>query len=168
MAAAAASGSRSRDGGRRPQTSGGGGDRRPTVNPAAEAPEAVFLEEEIGGRTAQLEESETAIEEIARGYLDFEDDDQPELSHQQVREMATLARFGEEPTDTPFAQQAANLFQRIEDDEFAAEDGSMLKDAMIQERITDRIRAVDFDIAQAPREEDPFFTDAGRWLLPAN
>ncbi len=47
---------------------------------------------------------------------------------------------------TPFVA-ADNDFQRVIDDEAAAaEEGSMLKDARLQERLTDQIRAVEFDM----------------------
>jgi len=47
---------------------------------------------------------------------------------------------------TPFVA-ADNAFQRVIDDEAAAvEEGSMLKDARLQERLTDQIRAVEFDM----------------------
>ncbi len=42
---------------------------------------------------------------------------------------------------------ADNAFQRVIDDEAAAaEEGSMLKDARLQERLTDQIRAAEFDM----------------------
>ncbi|HVG38983.1 MAG TPA: hypothetical protein VM870_06845, partial [Pyrinomonadaceae bacterium] len=57
----------------------------------------------------------------------------------------------EEAIETPFAGSAyESSFERIsDDDERAAEDGSMLKDAIMQERILDRIHAVEFDLDQA-------------------
>ncbi|MGI8655906.1 MAG: Rne/Rng family ribonuclease [Pyrinomonadaceae bacterium] len=54
---------------------------------------------------------------------------------------------------TPFVA-ADNDFQRIIDDEAAAaEEGSMLKDARLQERLTDQIRAVEFDMETTPAAE---------------
>ncbi|HEX8475643.1 MAG TPA: Rne/Rng family ribonuclease [Pyrinomonadaceae bacterium] len=48
--------------------------------------------------------------------------------------------------DTPFVA-ATDSFQRIiDDDEAAADAGEMFKDARLQERITDQIRGVEFDI----------------------
>ena len=54
---------------------------------------------------------------------------------------------GEEGIATPFAA-AADAFQRVVDeDELAAEEGSMFKDARLQERLFDQIHAVEFDLA---------------------
>jgi ribonuclease G len=48
--------------------------------------------------------------------------------------------------DTPFAQ-AAGSFERVVDEEAFGE-GEMFKDARLQERITDQIRGVEFDLAE--------------------
>jgi ribonuclease G len=52
---------------------------------------------------------------------------------------------GAERDATPFVAQAGG-FERISDDEDAAEVGSMFKDARVQERLSDQTRAVEFDI----------------------
>ncbi len=63
---------------------------------------------------------------------------------------AAAASSTREDMQTPFVV-ADSDFQRIIDDEnMAAEDGSMLKDARIQERLTDQIRAAEFDIDTTP------------------
>ncbi len=57
-----------------------------------------------------------------------------------------------EDVSTPFVADAS--FQRVVDeDETAAENGEMFKDARIQERITDQIHAVEFDMEDVPTTE---------------
>jgi len=53
-----------------------------------------------------------------------------------------------EPIDTPFAAGAS--FERISDDEERAFNGEMFKDARLQERITDAVHAVEFDLEDVP------------------
>jgi ribonuclease G len=53
-----------------------------------------------------------------------------------------------EPIDTPFAAGAS--FERISDDEERAMNGEMFKDARLQERITDAVHAVEFDLEDVP------------------
>ncbi len=54
-----------------------------------------------------------------------------------------------EPIDTPFAAGGAS-FERISDDEAGAMNGEMFKDARLQERITDAVHAVEFDLEDVP------------------
>lgn len=54
-----------------------------------------------------------------------------------------------EPVDTPFALGGAS-FERISDDEERAMNGEMFKDARLQERITDAVHAVEFDLEDVP------------------
>ncbi len=71
----------------------------------------------------------------------FPDKDSGEPAHTSAAASSALAEI-----QTPFVA-ADNDFQRIIDDEAAAaEEGSMLKDARLQERLTDQIRAVEFDM----------------------
>ncbi|MDT4965642.1 MAG: ribonuclease [Acidobacteriota bacterium] len=53
---------------------------------------------------------------------------------------------------TPFVADSAS-FQRVIDDEIAAENGAMFKDARLQERIFDQIHAVEFDMEDLPTAE---------------
>jgi ribonuclease G len=56
----------------------------------------------------------------------------------------------DEEIATPFAV-ALDSFQRVVDeDELAAEDGAMFKDARVQEKIFDQIHAVEFDLGDLP------------------
>jgi ribonuclease G len=63
-----------------------------------------------------------------------------------AEKVASTAGYGLSPEDlsTPFAAGAS--FERVVDDEAAAEDGAMFKDARLQERLTDQTRAVEFDM----------------------
>jgi ribonuclease G len=54
---------------------------------------------------------------------------------------------------TPFAIGESSFERVIDSEETAAEDGSMLKDAMLQERLMDQIHAVEFDMESAPTAE---------------
>ncbi|HEX8068346.1 MAG TPA: Rne/Rng family ribonuclease [Pyrinomonadaceae bacterium] len=51
-----------------------------------------------------------------------------------------------EEIETPFAAVGSSFQRVVDEDERAAEDGSMLKDAILQERIFDQIHAVEFDM----------------------
>src|SRR5437763_9059787 len=54
-----------------------------------------------------------------------------------------------EPIDTPFVVGGVS-FERISDDEERAMNGEMFKDARLQERITDAVHAVEFDLKDVP------------------
>src|SRR5918912_3150359 len=58
-----------------------------------------------------------------------------------------------EAVETPFAAGEATFERVIDEDERAAEDGSMLKDAIMQERLFDQIHAVEFDMEGVPAAE---------------
>ncbi|HEX8651686.1 MAG TPA: Rne/Rng family ribonuclease [Pyrinomonadaceae bacterium] len=58
-----------------------------------------------------------------------------------------------EGIETPFNAGAATFERVIDEDERAAEDGSMLKDAIMQERLFDQIHAVEFDMEGVPEAE---------------
>jgi ribonuclease G len=55
--------------------------------------------------------------------------------------------------DTPFAAAASPFERVVDEDERAAEDGAMFKDARLQERIFDQIHAVEFDMEDVPQAE---------------
>ncbi|MCA1593174.1 MAG: Rne/Rng family ribonuclease [Acidobacteria bacterium] len=52
----------------------------------------------------------------------------------------------EEDISTPFVSGADSFQRVVDEDEAAAEEGAMFKDARIQERLTDQTRAVEFDM----------------------
>lgn len=62
------------------------------------------------------------------------------------------ASFDIDAVATPFIADSAS-FQRVIDDEIAAENGAMFKDARLQERIFDQIHAVEFDMEDLPTAE---------------
>jgi len=54
-----------------------------------------------------------------------------------------------DPIDTPFVVGGVS-FERVSDDEERAMNGEMFKDARLQERITDAVHAVEFDLEDVP------------------
>jgi ribonuclease G len=55
--------------------------------------------------------------------------------------------------ETPFVSGQASFERVVDEDERAAENGEMLKDAMLQERLLDQIHAVEFDMEDVPTAE---------------
>jgi ribonuclease G len=55
--------------------------------------------------------------------------------------------------ETPFVSGQASFERVVDEDERAAENGEMLKDAMLQERLFDQIHAVEFDLEDVPTAE---------------
>jgi len=74
---------------------------------------------------------------------------QPATSFSEDVQARLAAR---EEFDTPFVA-ADNSFERVIDDEAAAGDGEMFKDARLQERIFDQIHAVEFDMETTAEAE---------------
>jgi ribonuclease G len=58
-----------------------------------------------------------------------------------------------ERVETPFVAAGDSFERVVDEDERAAEDGSMLKDAILQERLFDQIHAVEFDMEGATSAE---------------
>jgi ribonuclease G len=58
-----------------------------------------------------------------------------------------------EKIDTPFALGGDSFERVVDEDEIAAEDGAMFKDARVQEKIFDQIHAVEFDMEGVPTVE---------------
>ncbi len=58
-----------------------------------------------------------------------------------------------EDIDTPFAIPASSFQRVVDEDERAAAEGEMFKDARLQERLFDQIHAVEFDIEDMPTAE---------------
>jgi ribonuclease G len=54
---------------------------------------------------------------------------------------------------TPFINESASFQRVVDEDEAAAENGEMFKDARLQERIFDQIHAVEFDMEDVPTAE---------------
>ncbi|HEX8494435.1 MAG TPA: Rne/Rng family ribonuclease [Pyrinomonadaceae bacterium] len=55
--------------------------------------------------------------------------------------------------ETPFVSGQASFERVVDEDERAAENGEMLKDAMLQERLLDQIHAIEFDMEDVPTAE---------------
>ncbi len=55
--------------------------------------------------------------------------------------------------ETPFVSGKSTFERIVDEEERAAENGEMLKDAMLQERLLDQIHAVEFDIEDIPTAE---------------
>src|SRR5437588_3024642 len=66
-----------------------------------------------------------------------------------AREERSIVPVRPEDIDTPFALGGAS-FERVSDDEERAFNGEMFKDARLQERITDAVHAVEFDLEDVP------------------
>ncbi|WP_352431392.1 Rne/Rng family ribonuclease [Pyrinomonas sp.] len=71
----------------------------------------------------------------------FELADEEEPAFEKTEELRPIEA---ENLTTPFAAGAG--FERVVDEEGAADEGALLKDAIVQERITDEVRALEFDI----------------------
>ena len=54
--------------------------------------------------------------------------------------------FGGEAISTPFVAADESFERVVDEEEYAAENGSMFKDARLQERLSDQTRAVEFDM----------------------
>jgi ribonuclease G len=61
--------------------------------------------------------------------------------------------FTVEDIATPFVADSSSFQRVVDEDETAAENGAMFKDARIQERIFDQIHAVEFDMEDVPTTE---------------
>ncbi|HLL16436.1 MAG TPA: Rne/Rng family ribonuclease, partial [Pyrinomonadaceae bacterium] len=76
----------------------------------------------------------------------------PATSFSEDVQARLSAREEVEEFDTPFIA-ADNSFERVVDDEAAATNGEMFKDARLQERLTDQIHAVEFDMETTEEAE---------------
>jgi len=72
-------------------------------------------------------------------------------------------RITPEEIDTPFVAADPSIERIIDDEESAADNGEMFKDARLQERLSDQIRASEFNL-----EEDRFSSTEVGSLLSAN
>ena len=132
------------------------------------------IEDEVAEPTSPAEELKASLDELAtqevveqpreadaggrkrgrrgrrRGRGGEDQGQAPETSTTASGDEAASDAF--EDVSTPFIADAS--FQRVVDeDETAAENGEMFKDARIQERILDQIHAVEFDMEDVPTTE---------------
>ena len=128
-------------------------------------PEAAEVEEaeEAAGEEPAAAQAEEQTEEQARegarkrgrrgrrrGRGGDEPEQAPETTAAGAERSGALTPY--EDVSTPFVADAS--FQRVVDeDETAAANGEMFKDARIQERIFDQIHAVEFDLEDVPTTE---------------
>jgi ribonuclease G len=76
-----------------------------------------------------------------------------ESSAEQVAPPQAASSFTVEDIATPFVADSSSFQRVVDEDETAAENGAMFKDARIQERIFDQIHAVEFDMEDVPTTE---------------
>jgi ribonuclease G len=72
---------------------------------------------------------------------------------QSAAQPQAASSFNVEDINTPFVADSSSFQRVIDEDESAAENGAMFKDARIQERIFDQIHAVEFDMEDVPATE---------------
>ena len=87
---------------------------------------------------------------------EYASDAPAEQGEQQQQQAASS--FTVEDINTPFVADSSSFQRVVDEDESAAENGAMFKDARIQERIFDQIHAVEFDM------EDVTTTEVGSLL----
>jgi ribonuclease G len=127
----------------------------PSVTAEAETPvEAIEVAEPPAqiSTTRQARDSESGRRRGRRGRRRGRDGE--ETHEPQTTLVPTVEQEAEaEGVGTPFAVAVEDFHRIVDEDEIAAEDGSMFKDARVQEKIFDQIHAVEFDlddIAAAP------------------
>jgi ribonuclease G len=72
---------------------------------------------------------------------------------QVAQQPQAASSFNVEDIATPFVADSSSFQRVVDEDETAAENGAMFKDARIQERIFDQIHAVEFDMEDVPTTE---------------
>lgn len=98
------------------------------------------------GETELMPELAEAGEEVGATFELADEEEEPTL--EKTEELRPIEA---EDLTTPFAVGAG--FERVVDEEGAADEGALLKDAIVQERITDEVRALEFDIEPTPVAE---------------
>jgi len=118
------------------------------IEEAADEPE----EEATAEATAEGEPTETGTRRRGRRGrrrgrgADEAQDDAP-------ASRATTSLPESDGIDTPFIVPDSSFERVVDEDEIAAENGAMFKDARLQERIFDQIHAVEFDMEDVPSAE---------------
>ncbi len=92
-----------------------------------------------GGRRRRRDGGRGAEDETVKGGETL-----PEIARPTAQQ-SRATTFLTEDIATPFVENGSS-FQRVIDEELAAEEGGMFKDARLQERLSDQIRAIEFDI----------------------
>ncbi|MEJ7578049.1 MAG: Rne/Rng family ribonuclease [Pyrinomonadaceae bacterium] len=99
---------------------------------------------ERGGRRRRRDGGRGAEDETRQGSETL-----PEAARPSAQQPHATTLFTEDIA-TPFVGNG-NSFQRVVDEELAAEEGGMFKDARLQERLSDQIHAIEFDIEAVDR-----------------
>ncbi len=85
--------------------------------------------------------------------LDESSDAIVESSSDKSAKQIEMPRLKPEDFDTPFVKTADSFHRIVDEEEERAEEGSMLKDAMLQERLTNQIRRIEFEMEATPAIE---------------
>jgi ribonuclease G len=88
-----------------------------------------------------------------KGAEDFAADASTEEADRTTTAAAAAAPQDFEDITTPFITDSASFQRIVDEDEAAAENGAVFKDARVQERIFDQIHAVEFDMEDVPTAE---------------
>lgn len=127
------------------------------ARPAASAPDITVTPPSSSANEAF--ESRSNYDE-AEGQTNQREDRAPETFAASERETKTTSKRHDTPRmlppdafDTPFVAAAESFERVVDEEEQNAEDGSMLKDAMLQERLINQIRRVEFDMETTPSAE---------------
>jgi ribonuclease G len=127
-----------------------------TEEQADEAPEAVATAVETPAQVPEAKESEGGAGR-KRGRRGRRRGKGPEgqasdASLEQSTDGAASS-YTVEDVLTPFVADSASFQRVVDEEESAAENGAMFKDARLQERILDQIHAVEFDMEDVPATE---------------
>jgi ribonuclease G len=125
--------------------------------PAEEAPEMMAVEataqaEEETGEQAREAES-GGRKRGRRGRRRGKGGEEYAAESSTERAAGSSASQALEDINTPFVADSASFQRVVDEDEAAAENGEMFKDARLQERIFDQIHAVEFDMEDVPTTE---------------
>jgi Rne/Rng family ribonuclease len=127
------------------------------VSPVEEAPEMIAVEaaeqaEEQTGEQAREAES-GGRKRGRRGRRRGKGGEEYAGEPSTERAAGSMASQALEDISTPFVADSASFQRVVDEDEAAAENGEMFKDARLQERIFDQIHAVEFDMEDVPTTE---------------
>lgn len=102
--------------------------------------------------TAEVETSESATRRRGRrGRRRGRGAEEPQDDAAAGRAKTSLPES--DGIETPFIVPDSSFERVVDEDEIAAENGAMFKDARLQERIFDQIHAIEFDMEDAPTAE---------------
>ncbi|HEY0404403.1 MAG TPA: Rne/Rng family ribonuclease [Pyrinomonadaceae bacterium] len=141
-----------------------------TLAPDEEAEESVAEETEAPRALASSALSDEEQAESGgkrrgrRGRRRGKGGDETDAAEGEDRAERVKPRLDLSEIETPFVSGEASFERVVDEDERAAENGAMLKDAMLQERLLDQIHAVEFDMEEIPAAEVGSLMSAGTSL----